>query len=157
MKFPMKTYRASQIADWILCNIDREAGDSITHLKLQKLLYYIQAWALVFSGRPLFEEPIQAWAHGPVVEAIFHKYKDYGWEAIGAPEEVPDIDDLAEQHIKSILAAYGDYTAKNLELMTHRETPWIAARGSLPPEARSSAQISHESMIEYYKEILEAE
>ena len=52
---------ALQIADWFAGAIDREAGDSITHLKLQKLVYYAQAWFLALNDKPLFEEEMQAW------------------------------------------------------------------------------------------------
>lgn len=65
-------YTASQIAKWLLSAIDRDSGDSITPLKLQKLIYYAQAWSLALPERayPLFDEDMQAWAHGPVVESV---------------------------------------------------------------------------------------
>jgi uncharacterized phage-associated protein len=48
-------YTPSQIADWFLCNIDREAGEAITHLKLHKLVYYAQAWSLSLLNESLFD------------------------------------------------------------------------------------------------------
>ncbi len=80
----IQTYNLSpnDVANWFLCNIDREAGDSITHLKLQKLLYYAQAWSLVLKGKSLFEEDFEAWAHGPVLPSIFEQYKNMGFQAL---------------------------------------------------------------------------
>ena len=64
MENSLETFGLSptDVANWFTCNIDREVGDSITHLKLQKLIYYAQAWSLALKGKTLFEEEIQAWA-----------------------------------------------------------------------------------------------
>lgn len=64
---PVTMHSALDIAAWFLNEVDRKAGDSITNLKLQKLVYYAQAWAVTLLGRKLFEEKVEAWAHGPVV------------------------------------------------------------------------------------------
>lgn len=144
-------YTALDIAKWFLCHIDRDAGESITHLKLQKLVYYAQAWALALMGRPLFDEEFQAWAHGPVAESIFHEYKCHGWEAIPCPEEDgAEIDAETEQHLEEILNVYGDFSAKHLEQMTHAELPWKRARGGLQPYERSTEVIAKESMTDFY-------
>ncbi|MDB5619508.1 type II toxin-antitoxin system antitoxin SocA domain-containing protein [Tardiphaga sp.] len=143
-------YSPGEIARSFLAGIDRSAGDSMTHLKLQKLLYYAQAWALVWLKRPLFDEDFQAWAHGPVLESVFHTYKHYQWDAIPAPRDAPLLDPETFAHIGSILSVYGDFSAKHLEAMTHREDPWKDARGSLGPEERSNAVIPKEGMLEFY-------
>lgn len=145
-----RNYKALDIAAWFLSNIDRESGESITHLKLQKLVYYAQAWALALLGRPLFEDEVQAWAHGPVVESVFHKYKGHGWDAIPCPETDVLIDEETEHHLREIMDVYGDFSAKHLEQMTHAEGPWRLARSGLPPHARSSEVITKDSMKTYY-------
>ena len=43
--------------------------------KLQKLVYYSQAWSLVWDGTPLFEEEIQAWIGGPVCPDLYSKHR----------------------------------------------------------------------------------
>lgn len=143
-------YDANQIANWFLNAVDRDAGDSITHLKLQKLVYYAQAWALALLGRPLFEEDFQAWAHGPVVLSVWHRFKDSGWEAIPAVEDGPDLDMDEELLLRDVMGAYGEHSAKKLEQLTHDEDPWIIARDGLPPEAKSNAVIPKSAMAEYY-------
>ncbi|PKP61136.1 hypothetical protein CVT91_03840 [Candidatus Atribacteria bacterium HGW-Atribacteria-1] len=53
-------------------------GDLITNLRLQKLLYYTQVWHLVnFNKEPLFDDEIKAWNFGPVVEEVYHKFKNF--------------------------------------------------------------------------------
>ena len=148
-------YTATDVADWFLGNIDRDSGDAITHLKLQKLVYYAQAWSLALRDRPLFDEDMQAWAHGPVAESIYRDHKGSGWDALPAPETAPDIGEEDSEFLATILATYGDFSAKHLERMTHREAPWLEARNGLPDEARSSEPISKSRMASFYRELYE--
>ena len=147
---PNRTYTARQIANWFLANIDPTAGDLITHLKLQKLVYYAQAWSLASRGVPLFDEDIQAWAHGPVAPSVYRAFRDYGMGPIPAPAQVPKLDPETVELLDEILDVYGEHSAKKLEKLTHREKPWKDARGDLPEEASSSAVISKESMRAFY-------
>lgn len=148
-------YKAVEIAKWFVGNIDRDAGDSITPLKLQKLVYYAQAWSLALLSRPLFDEDFQAWAHGPVVESVYQEYRKCGWNAIPPSGEQVELDEETTSHVQSILDVYGDYSAKHLEAMTHCEKPWIEARGALAPEARSTNVIRKDRMADFYKSLFE--
>lgn len=154
MKAP---YSASEIANWFLGAIDRDAGDAITHLKLQKLIYYAQAWSLALPkrGYPLFDEELQAWAHGPVAESVFHEHKGNSWDALPAPQKVPEIADDDQAHLQEILSIFGEFSAKQLERMTHNEAPWLTARGDLSPEARSNAVIDKNLMADFYRNLYE--
>ena len=124
-------YSPSKIADWFLCNIDREAGESLTHLKLQKLVYYAQAWAITLFDNPLFDEDFQAWTHGPVLYSLFVKYRDYGWDSLPIPNVCPEFNEDIENLLQDILNIYGKYSAKYLENLTHQESPWINTRGEI--------------------------
>ncbi|MFM6174756.1 MAG: Panacea domain-containing protein [Sphaerospermopsis kisseleviana] len=59
-----------------------ETGSFISNLKLQKLVYYAQAWHLALFEQPLFNEDFEAWIHGPVVPELYHYYKKFGWRNI---------------------------------------------------------------------------
>lgn len=146
-------YTPLQIANWFLANIGREAGDLITHLKLQKLVYYAQAWSLAARGKPLFEEDFQAWAHGPVVPSLFRAFRDFGMDPIPGPASVPRLDEETVELLTEVLDIYGEHSAKKLEQLTHRERPWRDARGDLPAEARSDAVITKAAMRSYYSEL----
>lgn len=148
----MAPYRALDVAKWILTKVNRDAGETITHLKLQKLVYYSQAWSLALRGTPLFDEDMQAWAHGPVAESVFDVYREHSWDPIPAPTLVPKIASEDADHIDEVVAVYSEYSAKQLENMTHGEDPWISTRGNLEPEMRSNKPIPKDVMARFYKE-----
>lgn len=143
-------YGAQDIAKWFLCSVDRESGDSITHLKLQKLLYYAQAWSLVLLERPLFKEEIQAWMHGPVIPNVYDEYCVFGYNEIPMPEICPIIENKDEEVLEEVMKTYGIYQAKYLEMLTHQELPWKEARGDLTLEARCDKPISLDTMKNFY-------
>lgn len=145
-------YKATDIANWFLLAVDRESGDSITHLKLQKLLYYAQAWTLTLLKKPLFDEEIQAWMHGPVIPEVFTKYAEYSYNEIPAPkpEECIEIDKEYEEILEQVMETYGIFQAKYLEELTHSEAPWKTARAGLSKEAKCTNIITKESMEEFY-------
>lgn len=148
---PCHLLTPGHIADWFLAKVDREAGDSITHLKLQKLVYYAQAWALALLDRPLFEEDFQAWAHGPVVRSLFDRFNGSGWSALDGPESVPEMDEDIRGLLEEVFRVYGEHTAKTLENLTHQEAPWINARGVCAPEERCTNIIPKEAMRAFYQ------
>jgi uncharacterized phage-associated protein len=142
------SFDSNNIADTIIA-LSRNRGSEITNLKLQKLMYYAQAWNLVFTGSPLFLESVEAWVHGPVVPSIFRRFRDYGWSPIDCHVE-PVEDGATRTHITAVLDAYGKFSATQLERITHRESPWIDARQGLEPDMPSRNVITHSSMRDYY-------
>ena len=142
------------IANWFLAAIDREAGDSITHLKLQKLVYYAQAWSLVLRNTPLFDDDFQAWTHGPVIPNLYDQFKSYGWDALPLPERIRTLPAEVVGVLEDVQRVYGDCSARHLETLTHQELPWQEARGDLPLELRSTVPISKETMRTYYTDLL---
>lgn len=140
------------VADFLLVE-SRERGDVLTNLKLQKLLYYAQAWHLALFDSPIFGEDFQAWVHGPVLPSQYRRFKDYEWrpileKMIRRPVINPR---RITKHLSEIVEVFGSETATALELMTHREKPWLTARKGLSPTAPSTALISKQSMKEYYR------
>lgn len=150
-------YSAKDIANWFLCMTDRDAGEAMTNLKLQKLVYYAQAWALVLLDKPLFAEDFEAWAHGPVLQSLWSEYRVYSWNAIPLRdcEAVDFLDEETAELLQEVWEIYGRYDAKYLEELTHHEKPWLMARGNLPPEARSNALIPKHVMKQYFTQLYE--
>jgi len=139
-------------------------GESITHLKLQKLIYYAQAWHIALNDKtPLFEEnrEFQAWQHGPVNYDLYKEYKKYLYNQINhEPDEELINEYLSEddkEFIEEVASVYLQYGAYKLELMTHQEEPWIKARGGLPNDASSNAVIDESIMYDFYKKLSESE
>ncbi|MDF5724576.1 MAG: DUF4065 domain-containing protein [Rhizonema sp. PD37] len=149
---------ALDVAEYFLCRVDRDAGDTISALKLQKLVYYAQAWSLVLRNEPLFSEDIQAWAHGPAVYEVWNHYKDYKHTDI--LETGPCESDFSEDELEvleEVWNTYGELSARQLENLTHSEQPWIEARKGLDSGAKSQEVISHETMKSYYEKYLVVE
>lgn len=146
------------VAKHFINKCDPEAGDSITHLKIQKLLYYVQAWGIVLTGNSFFREKFQAWPHGPVLPSVFHNLKGYSWNNIAGEVIAAGNLDTSEENmevIESVWETYGELSAKHLEQLTHQELPWIEARAGLLPEAKTNIEINEETMKQFYKSLLE--
>lgn len=141
------------VANYLLAE-SRERGEVLTNLKLQKLLYYSQAWFLALQDKELFEEDFRAWVHGPVLLSQYHRFKDYRWRPILDDIEFPDgIPTAAQEHLDDVLDVFGTEPATALEMMTHREAPWLEARGNLPAHEPSSAVIKKETMKRFYRSL----
>jgi len=119
---------AIDVAKFLLYNAYKD-GDCITNLKLQKLLYYAQAWYLVNFKKKLFEEPIQAWQYGPVVESVYKKYCKYGNSPITEKINPNHLNLSLDQkdYLTDYCFNFFRYSATELVTMTHREDPWINA------------------------------
>jgi uncharacterized phage-associated protein len=145
---------ANNVVDYLLGKIDEAAGDSITHLKIQKLVYYCQAWSLAITGDPIFAEEIQAWQHGPVIRSVWNRFSGSGFEAIPtANRNVRSARELSRDQrelVDEVWEAYGNLSGAQLRTLTHREQPWIDAREGLAPDAPSSRVITKASMQSYY-------
>lgn len=146
-------------------------GYNVSPLKLQKMLYYEQAWHMVFFGREnsLFTNVPQAWVNGPVYPCIYSIYKD---RVPGMCDHlsVSDFCDgnveealrglvgsmaLAEEQlnlVESVIQLYGSKTQNQLVFFTHTEKPWREKREGLMPYEKSSEAISLDTMHSYYKE-----
>lgn len=155
-----------KIADlWILlCN---ENGTSISPLKLQKLLYYTQAWHWVyFDGADIFKESPQAWVNGPVYPNIYNRFKDVGMYDCLSPSNANITQSLTDcikqigldadqqEFIKALYNHYGLMSHDRLVFLTHSEKPWSESREGLAPFEPSQKFISKETTIKYYSDRL---
>lgn len=146
-------------------------GLSISPLKLQKLLYYIQSWFMVYYGREntLFADVPQAWVNGPVYPVIYYEYKDKaanmcdhlttkafypGDTLVGLSEYAAklNLDTDRMEFIESVIMLYGKQSQNQLIFLTHCEQPWAEARVGLAPYERSDKEISLDLMYSYYSE-----
>lgn len=119
-------YNAIDIAKKIICKTDVEHGDTLSNLKLQKLLYYMQGFHLAFFDEPFFNESIEAWTYGPVVPVVFQEFKKYKKRSID-PDNYHDdlvLTDDEQQMFDMVYSEYNRYSAVALMNMTHTEGPW---------------------------------
>ncbi|MDY3205918.1 MAG: DUF4065 domain-containing protein [Arcobacter sp.] len=105
--------------------IDDNLSEGITHLKLQKILYFAQAVYLSIYNKALFNEEIQSWQYGPVIKEVYSKYSRKGNSTITTSNFEYKIDDkkIAE-FLKSVWELFGKYSAYELINITHNHAPW---------------------------------
>lgn len=147
--------------DFIIVKVTE--GGGLNLLKLQKLLYYAQAWHLALFEEPLFAGRFQAWVHGPVNRQVFDRFKDdktlyslVGAEDVRSDFDMGSIPTDAARFIDDVLEAYAGLTGTQLEEMTHNEDPWIEARKGYRPSERCEVEIDESLMARYYRQRAQA-
>ena len=140
------SYNVNQVANWLIEKANNaDNGDSITNLKLQKLLYYMQGYYLAVFGKPLFEEDIEAWQYGPVVPKSYDKFSTYGKGVlVPTSEGVASFKEEEEELLNEVFEVYNDYSAVGLMHKTHNEPTWKET-----PIGKGSV-ISKEKMSKYF-------
>lgn len=135
------------VAEYVLEKI----GETTT-LKLQKLVYYCQAWSLAWDGDKLFDDDFEAWANGPVCKRLFDIHKG---EFTISPDKLSDYkyDKFTEDQIETmdnVIGYYNKYTPQELSDLTHKERPWRESRRDCRPGDKCSNIIPKETMQDYY-------
>ena len=143
----------NDVVDYFL-GFANETGELITNLKLQKLVYYAQAWHLAIYSKPLFNADFEAWVHGPVIRDLYNECKRWGNHPIESDVKLGQVierfDNETLDFLEEVAEVYMPYSAYELELMVHREAPWIDARKGYEPDEKCNETISEESMRDYY-------
>lgn len=151
MEGGMNMLTAKDVAKYFLSKVDSSAGDLISNLKLQKLVYYAQGLHLAMLGTPLFKADIEAWEHGPVVPSLYHTYKHYESGPIPPPADldIKQYDKKTREYLDEIYDVFNQFSALKLRELTHSEDPW--------KKTNKGEVISHELMQKYLKKYLTKE
>lgn len=146
------------LCDYVIVKVN-EGEESLTNLKLQKLLYYCEAWHQAIHERELVQEDFEAWIHGPVNREIYDRfspskslYSDITLEDIR--QGFDDAKHLKQEdmdHIDFVLDVYAKFSGAQLERATHSEEPWIKAREGYRPTQRCEEIISKDLMRSFYQ------
>ena len=145
---------ALDVAAYFLHKADADdAGDLISNLKLQKLLYYAQGSFLAVTKHPLFEDEIEAWFHGPVVPNVYQAYKQHKNKPIPAPSDsdyaasFKKFDSKQLELLDEVYTVFGQYSAWRLRDMTHQEAPWKEHENNV----ECTPTITHTSIKRYFE------
>lgn len=157
------TYKSKSVANTIL-DIAQSDGENLTNMKLQKLLFFSQGWALAYSGKPIVDEQAEAWDYGPVFPCVYHEFKAYGSRPITSRAteldigsfslvQVPPVpDQRARAFLKSVWDVYGKFSAVALSQLTHAvNSPWEEARRANP--GMRNTDIPIESIKSYFESV----
>lgn len=147
-----------------IINYSNEKDYGISNLKLQKILYFIQAYFLTNEKHtPCFDEKIEAWDFGPVVPEAYREYKQYGsgdipsiksyitmddsdiWSLKRVAYKDDIIQDTDKDIINQIVDRFSDYSATDLVSLTHRQSPWIDAYSQ-----NQNKEITQQAIREYF-------
>lgn len=129
----------------------KQAGP-MTAMKLQKLVYYSQAWSLVWDEKPIFDETIEAWANGPVVRGLYNLHAGSFSVSTLMTGDATALTADERETVDSVLRFYGGKSAQWLSDLTHQEAPWKDARAKagLRDGDHGTAEITPAAMAEYY-------
>lgn len=159
-------YPVLDICRYII-NYSNKKNYEISNLKLQKLLYFVQACFLCFSQdkKPCFPEQIEAWDFGPVVPQAYHEYKQYGsghippvdsylslktgdiWEIERVPYHDNIIAEKDKEMIERVVDQFASFSATDLVTLTHHQAPWKQAY-----QPHANQVIRNEAIKEYFDE-----
>lgn len=141
------TKKAHDLAAYIVGQLGR-----VETLKLQKLLYYCNGWHLALRNRPIFNDPIQAWRHGPVVQSIYSYHRTEPsvstWTFGNARELTADERAVAQ----AVLKLYGAKSGWALRNLTHEESPWVDAWARSNDGAIRGVEISQDTIRDFFSE-----
>tara|TARA_B100000745_G_C20118623_1_gene382971 strand:- start:677 stop:1324 length:648 start_codon:yes stop_codon:yes gene_type:complete len=148
------TYSADNVAKYLIYLASQElVGDNqeregITNLKLQKVLYFVQAYYLAKLGHPLFSDKIEAWEYGPVIPTVYRKYRANVSNPIILDEDKSTLSEEDKKNVQKIWETFGGYSASRLVDITHAHSPWKDASQT------ASKVITAKSLREYYTPLL---
>lgn len=158
----MRPYDVNIVADYIIMRLTSEEDDKgmdLINLKLQKLLYYVQAWFWGIEEKRFLNTSFEAWVHGPVSRDLFDRFKDTKnlYSQITVKDIVhKDADNLIDEYdrgfVNFILDNYAGFSGTELENMTHKDYPWIEARKGYEPLQHCTEVISEDTMKAFYGE-----
>lgn len=141
-------YDVFLIAKYIImrCN---ENNQPISNLKLQKILYFVQAEMLVARNKPCFLATIEAWIFGPVVPQIYRQYRIFGNASIPyvGRDSFGEIRNEDRELLNGIIDECGQYSASTLVQITHQQSPWRDAYAK-----GNNSEITRESIYRFFSE-----
>lgn len=149
-------YKAIDIAEYFIYLSSKDPIDEdenknpifegITNLKLQKILYFAQAYFMVKTSQPLFEEKIEAWKYGPVVREVYAKYKENGSSPIFNKENNFKLSIEDQRLMEAVWEIFGKHSASKLVDIVHHQAPWVDSY-----QRRANNEIKALTLKEYYK------
>ncbi len=142
------------IAKWFL------HVDAMTHKKLQKLLYFSYGIYLAQNNnkeikKVLFDNNFEAWVHGPVDPKIYSLFKNNGVNLLYIEKtEKFNFNKNVLDALNKTIELYIDYSADELENISHNQTPWINARKGLSPIESSNNKLDDKDIYLTFKKVL---
>jgi len=135
------------VANYFMSLSEPDLGDAMTHLKLQKLVYYSQGVYIALKDTRLFSEKIYHWKHGPVVKELYDLLKHHAANPVspiqGDDAKTEVLSSYQKEILNDVYDVYGQFSAWKLRNMTHNESPWL--------RTQDDEEITFDLLKEYFK------
>lgn len=150
-------YEARKICNFLLSRYEAKRFE-LTNLRINKLLYFIQAESLALRPEGLVRNHFEAWQYGPVIRPVFDAFKIYGEQYITAPAAYLDYgsgqhlpipyNDIAQNDldlIQNIFASYSRFSTSQLVSLSHEQDgPWDIVYKAYLADKTLSPRISND-------------
>lgn len=150
------TPSALTVANYFLDKASQEAR-ALTPMQLIKLVYIAHGWHLGYFSRPLFNESVEAWKFGPVIDSVYQRTRRFGSSAVvgmlpGASPHNGAFDENVRSLLDSVWDAYKGFGGLQLSAMTHKKgTPWDVAWNEKGGKGQYHAEIENSDIESHYK------
>ena len=145
--------QANAVADFLIGKVAADHGRSISNLQLQILLYYCQGWHLSAFDAPLFDDDIEAWVGGPVVNDVWDRFQDDSLAIEPSTVKgvkLPKLPQNAQALIEMVWDAYVTVPAWTLRDLARSEQPWKEARRDVTETEPSRTPLSRDTMHAFF-------
>lgn len=131
-------------------------------IKLQKTMFFVEAFHLAIFNKSLVGENFEAWVNGPVLRSVYNEYKSQSkasyiisvpefdetsfWRQFENPKQLYTIDKVIEY--------LNRFDSRSLSESSHRHLPWKEAREGLTANEKSDDPISKDLIRKYYRKLL---
>lgn len=108
---------------------------------------------MVPRKKALFNARVEAWAHRPVVPIVYRELKSNKSDLIPSNKINFVVGTLTEDEcelVEAVWCAYKKFSATRLREMTHKEKPWIVARGECKAGELCTSEITKEAMMRHF-------
>ena len=141
-----------RVVNWFLGKSSEDVP--ITHLALQKILYFVQGWSDVLCSESIFQDDCQAWAHGAVYPQVYDIFKYFKYNPLPKVEKELSFSEEELQILYMVKNYYYEvYSARTLENICHYEKPYRTARDGCEDGTKCTNVIKRADMIKYYTDI----
>lgn len=153
--------KAIEVAKYLIWLGQNERPDEplyLTPMQVQKILFYAQGWTVAEWDKPLFDDDLEAWTEGPVVDQVWRVFKAFGPKPITDESHADDsgLSEVEKHMVRQVWDTYKQYSAWALSDMTHEDPAWLGAREGLARNAAAKRKITLEAMKRSFLEKLQA-
>lgn len=103
-----------------ILDVSKGIGMPAKNLRLQKLLYFVQAYSLISEDKKIFEEEIEAWPYGPVVPKAYEYYK----KELLLERNEQSLSEYQKKLIKEVVVAFKTWSDYQIVDLTHGYELW---------------------------------